>query len=94
MTSFDKEKFQARLENTSVDEIREKLPRFRGKKKSAAMGMLTARARAAIDELVARGRDQELKARPRKETALRIGVLYAAVLTVFAVITLLYLALL
>ncbi len=83
MTSFDKEKFQAWLENTSVDEIREKLPNFRGKKKSAA-----------IDELVARAQDEELKPRSRKETARRTVVLCAVVLAICAVITLLYLALL
>ena len=92
--AFDKEKFQAWLENTSVDEIREKLPRFRGKKKSAAIDMLTARARAAIDELVARAQDEEIKSRSRKETARRTVVLCAVVLAICAVITLLYLALL
>ncbi len=71
----DKEKFQAWLENTSVDEIREKLPRFRGKKKSAAIDMLTARAR-----------DEKIKSRPRKETAQWLGVLCAVVLAVIALI--------
>ena len=86
MTSFDKEKFQAWLENTSVDEIREKLPNFRGKKKSAAMDELVARARAAIDELVARAQDEELKPRSRKETAQWLGILCAVMLAVIALI--------
>ncbi len=71
----DKEKYQAWLEKTSADEIREKLPHFRGKKKSAA-----------IDELVARAQDEELKSRPRKETAQWLGVLCAVVLAVIALI--------
>ena len=81
--AFDKEKFQAQLEKMSADEIRVKLPRFSHKKKLAA-----------IDELAARGRDQELKSWSRKIAARRRDVLYTAVLTVFAVIALLYLALL
>ncbi len=81
MTSSDKEKYQARLEKMSKDEILENLPNFGNKKKSAA-----------IDELMARGRDQELKSRPRKETARWIGVLAVLALAVFAVIALMYLA--
>ncbi len=64
----------------SADEIREKLPHFRGKKKSVA-----------LDELTARAQDEELKAWTRKMAARRRGVLYAVVLAVFAVITLLFL---
>ncbi len=79
MTSSDKERLQAWLEKMNADEIREKLPHFRGKKKSAA-----------IDELAARGRDQELKSRSQKKAALRIGVIYAVVIAVCAVITLIY----
>ncbi len=71
----DKERFQAWLEKMNADEVREKLPHFRGKKKSAA-----------LDELAARGRDQELKARSRKETAQWLGVLCAVVLAVIALI--------
>ncbi len=41
----DKEKFQAWLEKTSTDEIRETLPNFGGTKKSVALDELTARAR-------------------------------------------------
>ena len=78
--AFDIEKFQARLEKTSADEIREKLPHFRGKKKSAA-----------IDELVARAQDEELKAQSWKETAQWIGVLALLALAVCAFITLIYL---
>ncbi len=75
MASFDKEKFRARLEKMSAEEIREKLPHFRGKKKSAA-----------FDELAALGRAEELKSRSRKETARWIGVLCAVVLAVIALI--------
>ncbi len=78
--AFDKKKFQARLEKMSADEIRVKLPHFGGTKKSAA-----------IDELAARARDEELKVWTRKKSARRRGVLYAVVLAVFAVITLLFL---
>ncbi len=86
MASFDIEKFKAELKKMSTDEIREKLPNFRGKKKSAAIDMLTARARAAIDELVARAQDEEIKSRSRKETAKWMGVLCAVVLAVIALI--------
>ncbi len=71
----DKEKFQAWLEKTSADEIHEKLPHFGGKKKSVA-----------IDELVARARDEELKPRSRKETAQWLGILCAVMLAVIALI--------
>jgi len=94
MASFDKEKFQARLEKMSTDEIHEKMPNFRGKKKSAASDELVARVRAAIDESVARARDEKIKSRSRKETARRTVVLCAVVLAICAVITLVYLALL
>ena len=77
MASFDKEEFQDRLDRMSADEIREKLPLFGHNKKSAA-----------LDELIARGRDQELKSRSRKEIAKWMGVLCAVVLAVFALITL------
>ena len=81
MTSADKEKYQARLEKMSKDEILENLPNFGNKKKSAD-----------IDELMARGRDQELKARSRKKSARWIGVLAVLALAVCAVITLIILA--
>ena len=77
----DKEKYQARLEKMSKDEIREKLPLFGHKKKLAA-----------LDELIARAQDQELKSRSRKETTELIGALAALALAVFAVIALIYLA--
>ncbi len=79
----DKERLQAWLEKMNADEIREKLPHFRGKKKSAA-----------IDELVARAQDEELKALSRKETTELIGALAVLALAVFSVIALFYLALL
>ncbi len=73
--AFDKEKFQAWLEKTSADEIREKLPNFSRKKKSMA-----------FDELVARAQDEELKPRSRKETAQWLGILCAVMLAVIALI--------
>ena len=81
MASFDKEKFKARLEKMSTDEIRENLPNFRGKKKSAA-----------LNELTARGRDQELKSQStRKETAQWKGVIVAAVIAACTLIALIIL---
>ncbi len=77
--AFDKEEFQDRLEKMSADEIRETLPFFVGKKKSAA-----------IDELVARAQDEERKSRSQKKAALRIGVIYAVVIAVCALIALIY----
>ncbi len=79
--AFDKEKFQARLQKMSADEIRKTLPFFDHKKKSAA-----------LDELAARAQDEELKAPSRKETTELIGALAALALAVFAVIALIYLA--
>ena len=77
--AFDKKKFKARLQKMRADEIRVTLPHFRGKKKSAA-----------IDELVARAQDEELKALSQKKAALRIGVIYAVVIAVCALIALIY----
>ncbi len=71
----DKERRQAWLEKMNADEIREPLPNFGGKKKSAA-----------VDELAARAQDEELKSRPRKETAQWLGVLCAVMLAVIALI--------
>ena len=90
----DKERFQAWLEKMNADEVREKLPHYRGMKKLAASDELAARVRAAVDESVARARDEEIKSRSRKETARRTVVLCAVVLAICAVITLVYLALL
>ena len=73
--AFDKEEFQDRLDKMSANEIRENLPHFKGKKKSAA-----------LDELVARAQDEELKSRPWKETAQWLGILCAVVLAVIALI--------
>ena len=78
--AFDKKKFQARLEKMSADEIRVKLPHFGGTKKSVA-----------LDELTARGRDQELKAPSRKETAQWTRVIVAVVLVACALIALIIL---
>ena len=71
----DKERLQAWLEKMNADEIREPLPLFGGKKKSAA-----------VDELAARAQDEELKYQSRKETAQWLGVLCAVVLAVIALI--------
>ncbi len=76
----DKERLRAWLEKMNADEIREKLPHFRGKKKSAA-----------IDELVARAQDEELKSWTRKKSARRTVVLVAVVLAACALIALIIL---
>ena len=77
--AFDKKKFQARLQKMSADEIRKNLPFFDHKKKPVA-----------IDELAARAQDEELKALSQKNAALRIGVIYAVVIAVCALIALIY----
>ena len=79
--AFDKEEFPDWLENTSADEIRETLPNFGGTKKSAA-----------LNELTARGRDQELKSQStRKETAQWTGVIVAVALAACTLIALIIL---
>ncbi len=76
----DKERLQAWLEKMNADEIRETLPLFGGKKKSAA-----------FDELAAREWDQELKSRPRKETVQRTVVLVVVVIAACTLIALIIL---